>query len=106
MAITIAAVIGAVGSAVGLGLSVYSTVRSEQQYSESMRRAEQQEHESMRYSEELYARQMSDAKTANELANKQAEETSRRINEQEKDAYMTKLNNVQFGAPARSQYIK
>lgn len=106
MATTIASVILGVSTALGLGLSIYSTVRSEQQYSESMRRAEQQEHESMRYSEELYARQMSDAKFANELANKQAEETSRRISEQEKDSYVSKLNNVQFGAPARSQHIK
>lgn len=106
MAITIAAVIGGISSAVGLGLSVYSAVRSEQQYSESMRRAEQQEHESKRYSEELYARQMADAKVANESATKQAEEISHRINEQEKDSYVAKLNNVQFGAPARNQNIK
>lgn len=106
MAITIAAIIGGISSAVGLGLSIYSTFRSEQQYSESMRRAEQQEHESKQYSEELYARQMADAKVANDLANKQAEETSRRINEQEKESYVAKLNNVQFGAPARNQHIK
>lgn len=106
MATTIAAVAAGISAALGLGLSVYSTIRSEQQYSESMRRAEQQEHESMRYSEELYARQMADAKVANEQANKQAEETSRRISEHEKDSYVSRLNNVQFGAPARNQSIK
>lgn len=106
MAITIAAVIGGISSAIGLGLSVYSAVRSEQQYSESMRRAEQQELESKRYSEELYARQMADAKTANEYANVQAEETARRLNEQEKDSYVAKMNNVLYGSPARNHNVK